>query len=164
MSEHTVIAIVSALLSAGALAPIVGLVRWLQRKAHARTPAGLVEAQQAREEARQAEHWSTHDRSVAALARTRDELIEDITRLRTELEAQNVQHRSEREAWSAERAMLLGQQRLERESWAAERERFLREVEHWEARFREVLTEFETWKRSSGYPSGRPPLHLPPGT
>jgi chromosome segregation ATPase len=110
-------AILIALISAGLLKYAVDAVKAFRNRARARTPEAL-----------QATQIATVDQSLAVVARARDELEADNSRLRLQMAEAEARHEADRARWE-----LRDKSRRE-------------EIEVLEAKLRQLLTEVEKLK------------------
>ena len=111
------IPVLLALISAGLLKYVVDILRWWAARRRAKTPEG-----------QQAATMAAVTESLAAVARARDELEDDNTRLRAQLAESEARHAVDRAAWSEERARMRA------------------EIDDLEKRLREILDEVQTLK------------------
>lgn len=87
--------VITALIGAGVLTYVRDAVRAIRARRTAATP-----------EAREALHVATADQSLLVVAKARDELVEDNTRLRVTIAEERTRHAEDRAQWAREKAHL----------------------------------------------------------
>jgi hypothetical protein len=114
--------ILTTLITAGLLKYCVDFIKWLRARREAKTP-----------EAQKITQIATVDQSLAVVARARDELEADNTRLRQQLHESDARHEADRVRWEL-------RDKMRRE-----------EIEILESKLRQLLTEVEKLKDRTLY-------------